>query len=219
MKAGKELEVVEVKEGEVNHRILHVLDDLMAKEKTMEEVIGEFKGDPKALEQLERNLKQYGKTLSTLEILKNDKGEDEQGRQVNIITPEEETPLFDDRLAAMYDKLQENGTWAYENIDGCLHIGMYKGQFRAGGHIILEGLAKQHGGPYFLFDYVSILKSLHKPLFVLPFTREFIFDLMFYTCQTVFCSGGGSVYETIQRLRNDCGMDEHKRDDAAKGEI
>lgn len=202
MKAGKRLEVVEVKEGEMNHRILRVLDDLIAKEKTMEEVIGEFKGDPKALEQLERNLKQYGKTMSTLEILKKDKGEDEEGRQVNIITPEEETPMFDDRLAVMYDKLQENGTWAYDNIDGCLHIGMYKGQFRAGGHIILEGLAKQHGGPYFLVDYVSILKSLHKPLFILPFPREFIFDLMFTRVKLYFVV----EVEAFMKLFSDYGM-------------
>ncbi|MES2275457.1 MAG: hypothetical protein V4592_05515 [Bacteroidota bacterium] len=186
IKAGKGLEIVEVKEGDVNHRILNVLDDLMAKDKTMEEAFGELKDDPKALEQLERNLKQYKKTMSTLEILKNDKGEDDKGRQVNIITPEEETPMFDDRLAAMYEKLQENGMWAYENIDGCLHIGMYQGHFRDGGHIILEGLAKQHGGPYFIVDYVSIMKSLHKPLFVAPFLREFIFDLLFQRVKLYF---------------------------------
>jgi hypothetical protein len=173
------LHFVEVKQGQKNHEILKVMDDLFKSDKSMEEIFKDTKLDKKGIQQLDRNLKQVGEMFSLMEILSTDKGKDSSGKPVRIITPQEETPLFRDRLHALYEQLQTRNMWAYDVIEKCLHVALYKGSFRHLGPFILKSLGDHHGGKYIIVDFISIIKSLHRPLLFLPFPKDFLFDILF----------------------------------------
>ena len=171
--------IVEVKEGEKNKEVLNLMDEMLNGEKSLEEIFKNKKLDKKTIQQLDRNLKQFSDVVSMIEILQTDKGTDKSGKKVNIITPKEDTPRFDERLRKLYDQLEKRNLWAYDVVDNCLHIGLYKGQFRYMGPLILQSLGDHHGGNYILVDFLIIIKSLHKPLLFLPFPKPLLFDIMF----------------------------------------
>lgn len=173
------LHFVEVKQGQKNHEILKVMDDLFKSDKSIEEIFKDTKLDKKSVQQLDRNLKQVGEMFSLMEILSTDKGIDSSGKPVRIITPQEETPLFRDRLYALYEQLKTRNMWAYDVIEKCLHVALYKGSFRHLGPLILKSLGEYHGGKYIIVDFISIIKSLHRPLLFLPFPKDFLFDILF----------------------------------------
>ncbi|EDM38891.1 hypothetical protein PBAL39_22500 [Pedobacter sp. BAL39] len=181
MTDGKDaLHFIEVKQGRKNHEIIQVMDDVLKSDKSMEEIFKDIKHDKKTIQQLDRNMKQFSGMFSLMEILNTDKGTDpSSGKPVKIITPKEETPYFHDRLHGLYAQLQARNMWAYDVIERCLHIALYEGPFRRLGPLLLKSMGDQHGGNYIIVDFLSIIKSLHKPLFFLPFPRVFLFDIIF----------------------------------------
>lgn len=47
------------------------------------------------------------------------------------------------------------------------------------GQAILESIGKRTGNDFVIVDFQHVIKSLHKPLFYLPFPKQFIFDILF----------------------------------------
>ncbi|GET34037.1 hypothetical protein PbJCM13498_29000 [Prolixibacter bellariivorans] len=167
---------------------MEVIQELSDPEKTPQDVLKTFSSEPKMIEQLERTIKQHKTLHDVHQILSTDKGIDPtSGKEVRIFTPNEPTPIFSERLSLLEKQLQERNFWAYDVIEGCLHIGIYKGEKRFAGHLILKAICEQKEKPnYIIVDALSIIDSLNKPLFFLPFSTDFIFDIIFSRVKMYF---------------------------------
>lgn len=180
--------IVEVKEGEKNYEVLEVIEDLKSKETDAKEVFDRYSHDNKFLKHLERTIKQE-KTLSDVtEIINTDRGEDPISKKViKILTPKEDTPFFIKELATLEKQLNERKAWAYDVIDECLHVGVYKGKFRQAGSVILKSIADSANMKNIIIvDALSAIYSLNKPIFYYPFSVDFIFDLIFERVKMYF---------------------------------
>lgn len=177
--SAKGLQVIEVKEGEKNEQIYKVLDSIINAETTVEEVFKDPNFSKNDAEHLSRSIKQMENSSRVLEIINTDKGKDKEGNPVTILTPEEATPIFDDRLYKLEEQLNVRNFWAYDVIEECLHVGLYKGHMRFGGYKILEGIAKEKGCRYVMADYRSVVHSLNRPAFTLPFSPGLVYDILF----------------------------------------
>ncbi len=174
------LVIAEVKEGEKNHKMLNILHQMQLDNAAMEDVQEKYALDKNELAQLQRQLRQVNVMSNITDIISKDEGIDNAtGTKMKIITPKEPTPMFIERLAALRKQLDERNLFAYDVIEDCLHIGLYKGYFRNIGSIVLKTLAEQSTTEYILVDFLSVVESLNKPLFTLPFEKEFIFDILF----------------------------------------
>ncbi len=173
--------ITEIKEGEKNFEVLEIIKELSNNTITAKDVADNFASEPKFLEQLSRTLKQHQVLHDVHQILSTDKGIDPTSKkEIKIITPQEPTPTYIARLAALEDQLKERNFWAYDVIEDCLHIGIYKGEKRFGGHLILKAICEQDNKlNYVIVDILRVLESLNKPIFFLPFSPDFIFDLIF----------------------------------------
>lgn len=180
------LRVIEVKEGEKNKRSFEIIESLMNAETTLEELVKDPAFDRHAAEQLQRNLKQKENAQRILEIINTDKGKDKAGNSVKIITPKEDTPIFYKEIHQLEEQLKERKFWAYDVIDECLHVGIYKGPMRFAGHKILEGIAKEKGCNYVMADYRRVTRSLNRPIFALPFSPELVYDILFRKVTMIF---------------------------------
>ena len=180
------LEFVEVKEGKKNHEILNLVEDIINSDDPIGKVLSKINLNNKSIKQLDRNLKQFIEMLNITDILNNDKGIDKSGKPIKIITPIENTPSFDDKLRELQKQLKKRNFWAYDIIEGCLHIGLYKGPIRFIGSSILQSIGNKQGDNCIVIDFLTILKSLHKPLFFLPFSKDLMFDILFGNIKLYF---------------------------------
>ncbi len=180
--------ITEVKEGEKNYEVLEVINELGNNQITPKEVIDKFKTEPKFIEHLQRTIKQHKTLQDVHEILSADEGIDPTSqKKIKIHTPKEHTAIYSERLSALQEQLKERKFWAYDVIDKCLHIGIFKGEKRFGGPIILKAIAEESKRPnYVIVDILSVFESLNKPIFFLPFTPDFIFDLIFSRTKMYF---------------------------------
>ncbi len=173
------LRFYEVKEGEKNHQVLQLLDSILKAETTVEDAIKKPDFTKSFGEQVKRTVNQLHNANRIIDIINTDEGFDKDGNPVKIITPQEATPRFDERMQELEEQLKTREFWAYGVVDRCLHIGIYKGPMRFGGPKILEGIAAQDGFKYTIADYYSVINSLNRPIFSLPFTEEMIYDILF----------------------------------------
>ncbi|MDO6435589.1 hypothetical protein Q4E93_33555 [Flavitalea sp. BT771] len=174
------LTIQEVKEGTRNHQILEMLGEMTKEEMTPEQLYKKYHFSKDDLDQLERQFKQMMVLQNIADVVNKDEGIDNStGRPISIITPEEPTPRYTDRLIRLREELDKNNMLAYDYIDNCLHIGLFKGDFRDQGRTVLKALAQVESEKYILMDIRMVFESLYKPIFTLPFAKEFIFDLMF----------------------------------------
>lgn len=175
------LSVVEVKEGKKNQESFDVLNKILdIKDKTpVEDIMKSVAWNKKSLEQFGRNLRQFEKAFNVVNVLNNDKEIDSSGLPVNIITPKEDTPRFENELSNLSKELQKNGLWAYNVIESCLHLGMYKGPLRFVGPTILEKIGEYNTKSHVIVDFRRVVKSLNRPLLMFPYRKEFLFDIMF----------------------------------------
>jgi hypothetical protein len=169
---------VELKQGGKSREILKVMDKMLASEQPPGEILKEANLDINSMDQLIRNLKQFAQASNVTSILRNDKGKDKSGRDVNIITPKEDTPMFLEELNTLEKQLSTQN-WAYNVVDECLHIAFYKGIMKNGGPAILEGLAESNNQSHFIVNFLTVIKSLNKPFFFLPVSKSLIFDILF----------------------------------------
>ena len=180
------LTFVEVKEGAKNRQILDIIEKLTTSNKPIPELFSNLKMDKKSLDQLDRNLKQLSHMINLTTILNNDEGLDKTGKKVRIYTPNEDTPRFYEQLHALEQQLEKTGLWAYNVIDECLHIGLYKGYMKPVGEMMLEGIGKKKSENIIIVNQRSVIRSLNKPIFFLPFSKEFIFDILFGRIELLF---------------------------------
>jgi hypothetical protein len=173
--------MAEIKEGDKNIEVIEVIDELNNDSTSYAEILSRYSGDPKFIEQLKRTMKQKQVLKDVHQIINTDKGiEPTTHKEIHILTPDESMPKYSNRLIALERQLEERNFWAYDVIDNCLHIGIYKGDKRFGGSLILHELAKQLNHPnYIIEDELRVFESLNMPIFFLPFSKDLIFDLIF----------------------------------------
>jgi hypothetical protein len=172
--------LVEVKEGDKNLAHINIIEELLSTEITPDEIVKKHALTEKDMEQIDRQFRQMLEMENFGNIVNHDKGRIlKTGQEFKIITPDEPTPYYRDRLAKLYDQLKERNLLGYDVIDKCLHIGLYKGPFREKGPIMLKSLAEQKNAKYIIINYLQVLDSLNRPLFDLPFPKDFIFDILF----------------------------------------
>jgi hypothetical protein len=172
--------VAEVKEGEKNIQNIEIIRELGPEMILPPDIAEKHQLDDKDMDQLKRQLRQLQEMENFTNILRTDKGvEMETGRPYKVLTPKEPTPYFIDRLSALEEQLKTRNLWGYDVIEGCLHIGITKGPFRDGGPTLLKSIAEQKGFRYVIINYLQVMESLNRPIVNLPFTTDFIFDILF----------------------------------------
>lgn len=184
---GNKVVIGEVKEGNRNLEILEVLEEVVKGDAPTSEILEKYPLNDKSLKQLNRQLKQHESMQNLANLINNDEGVDLQtGKPIKIITPHEDTPRYIQELAKLREQLKKNNLFAYLVIDNCLHIGMYKGPFRFMGRNILQNLGKHYTENYIEIDLLGVIEALNKPIFFLPFEKEFIFDILFGRVKILF---------------------------------
>jgi len=178
------LKIIEVKEGNKNYEILEIIHELNTNQMSFQEMVDKYNPDHKFIEHIKRTIKQQMTLQNVQEILNTDTGIDPTSQEkIKIYTPKEPVAIYTERLSTLEKQLKSRNFWAYDVIDNCLHIGIYKGEKRFVGASMLKALAeesKMHN--YIIIDILSVFESLNKPIFFLPFSPDFIFDLIF--CRT-----------------------------------
>lgn len=200
---GGRLVLSEVKEGSRNHEILEILAEVQTNNIPPGDVQEKFNLDDKSFQQLKRQAKQIATMTNFASIVNQDEGLDlSTGRPIKIITPKEPTHLYTERLIALREQLSKRNLWAYDIIDDCLHVGIYKGHFRFIGSKILKTIGDTQSTNTIMVNYLSVIESLDKPLLFLPFDKEFIFDLMFGRVLMLFMID----IDKFMELYNDYGL-------------
>ena len=178
---GLKHKVIEVKQGAINAEILRTIRSLG---KSID--ASEFKNllrnmDDHYLKQFERAFNQTLRAAEITTIIRNDSGYDSRtGRHVEIGDSNAPRRKYYDIMFHMFDELNQRN-WAYNIIDDCLLIGMYRGEKRYLGAELLKTLMqKQFEKNYPVFDYMgSFLAPAIEPIFLKPFDKQIIFDIAF----------------------------------------
>lgn len=173
-------QLIEVKEGDIN---IDILKDLFGDNPlSTKEILEKHKDDPKMVKQITRMLHQHDVSTKEMALLNNDEGIDPaSGKFMTITTPPKggETAYYLEELASLEKQLSERNLWGYTIIDECLHIGLYKGEKRAIAPNILKEIATGQGKEkVVIVDARKAMDSLECPLFLLPFSKELIMDIV-----------------------------------------
>ena len=174
-----EYQLIEVKEGDMNHTILETIMSVHPKELT-EDKLNEMFNTKKDLEQAKRMIKQAITASSEINIIRHDNGFDPVSKKKIVIhTPDIDTEYYDEYLRSLEQQLMHRKLWGYTVIDDCLHIGLYKGYWKYLGVHVLKQIAKAQGIAHpFIVDCRSVMHSLDEPIFYLPFSRATIMDIV-----------------------------------------
>jgi len=171
-------QLIEVKEGDKNHAILEIIMSVPQKELTADKLNHLF-DNKKDIEQAKRMLKQVETANSEINIIRNDKGYDPvSNKKIAIHTPEIDAEYYDEQLRLLEQQLQRK-LWGYTVIDGCLHIGLYKGYWKYMGASVLKQIAADQGIKHpLIVDCRSVMHSLDEPIFYLPLSKATIMDIL-----------------------------------------
>lgn len=181
------LVIGEVKEGSKNLHILEILKEIQEEGKSAEDAKEKHKLDDYSYKQLKRNIRQQEVMKMVSEIINTDKGTDPLTNEpFKFLTPDGAAPRYFAELHEQKKYLDKSNMLSYNVIDDCLYIGMYKGPFRFMGAKILQSMYNKPDGNYAAMDMFKITESVNKPIFFLPFEKEFIFDILFGRIKLLF---------------------------------
>ena len=173
------LVLIEVKEGEKNYKII---DDLRSISSGIDarEFLNKYKESTKDLEQIRRIIKQKKVVNDVITIINTDKGnEPTSGRNLTIIAPKDDTLYYYDDLHKIEQQLNAGNSWAYTVVDGCLHIGLYKDEWRILGKSLLETIAKEQNINHkIIVNAKYSMKRPNNPLLFIPFSKQLIIDIL-----------------------------------------
>lgn len=172
--------VIEVKEGKRNHEILNDIVGMLNSQDELKSKVGRLwskYSNSKDAKQLSRMLKQMSTAYAEIGIMNSDKGKDPvSGKNISISTPKLDTEYYDDKLHLLELQLNKRKRWAYDVVEGCLHIGLYRDQMRGMGPFIFDSLAKDIEHNY-IIDARLAFKALGTPIFCWPLSKELIMDI------------------------------------------
>lgn len=112
--------LLEIKSGEKNHKILNILYN---KETISEETISTL--TKAEIGQGLRIVEQFKKMHRAISVIKDEKGLDARGDNINVIDAEHvEIAYYDDIVQNMFKSCGKKG-WSTKVIDDCLYVGVY----------------------------------------------------------------------------------------------
>lgn len=172
------IEIIELKEGGVNDKIIELFDATEQMGKSLTEVDLSAL-DAKTVAQARRMMRQREKKANAEGVMTNDIGtEPVTKRPIAVSTPLIATENYYGELLALREKLL-SGTSAYTCIEGCLHIGMYRGEsIPTVAPVAIKFVVEQATENYILIDWASIIDHVSEPIFAKPFDREFVLDFL-----------------------------------------
>lgn len=176
---GNRYDIIEIKEGEVNQKIIDLIHNFTPEKAT--EAFSNIKEPEKFAKQIDRTLKQMERAQKATDIIKNEEGPDPfSDKHVKILESKIPLRYYFDRVISLFDTLKTKN-WVYNIIEGVVHIGIYKDNFAPiGREVLAQAVTEVTGQEYPVFSYISQLRiPLREPLFYKPFGETILFDLMF----------------------------------------
>ncbi|MGI5992134.1 MAG: hypothetical protein ACOX7Y_07630 [Methanosarcina sp.] len=178
--------VVELKDGETNETVRKAIDNYYQTGRC-DKYLRFFKEEhgKKALEQLERMMKQDLKGSRLAHVLNEGEGVDPIGDRIKIPDPVFPTKHFKEHIIKLLNEV-DTVNYSLDCIDSCLHICAYSSKYPC--PQVFELLMKGQGNSYPICDFRSILfQPVVIPPFMLPLPKEQIFDLIFGRKLILFC--------------------------------
>jgi len=177
------ISIIEVKEGEVNHRISEFLE--FYNKSGCERALHYFMSEegPHTVKQMQRIIRQSGRMAHVSEVMSSGSSIDpDSGQRVHI--PDEFIPIsnWNEELISLLARSEEKG-WALDVIEGCLFVGCYADTpIFHGSHIAFNLWFDECGGNAEsprarMMD--SIRAPLALPVFSRPIPAENKFDFLF----------------------------------------
>lgn len=172
----------EVKEGEMNHKILSVIDECM--EAPAEEVLKSFviNEGPKAFKQLLRVQRQADRMEYVKSVISNDEGVNpDTTKKIKISEPSINIESWDEILVETLEESEKKG-WAINTFDDCIFIGCYSNTDTVKkGHIAFNHWLDNSGSPD--CPRIKLTDTMTTPLALTIFNRymsdDFKFDILF----------------------------------------
>jgi hypothetical protein len=192
--------MMELKQGKVNEQISEFLENLEEQNKTIEDVDIQEDFDKKTAKQLKRVVRQKERMRQVTDLIKNDEGPDPNtGKHLKINTPVYNTEYFHENLEKMHQKL-ENKIWAYDVIEGCIHIGIYKGKGLAMAPFAIKKIISNDTDNFIIVNWMSIVSNISEPIFAKPLDPNFIIDILTDKVKVIFGINFDMVIELFNKL-------------------
>lgn len=195
------LEIIEVKEGHVNHKVLQFSDSYEASKSA--EALDAFRNaeGEKVFAQFRRVQRQKERAASVANILNNDQGYDPSTEtHIIVSTPSQPIDLFDDRLGHVIAESHQSG-WAIDVIDDCVYLGAYRGHLRGPAHSMFATWF-QTVAAHPALPAVDFAASLINPLALPPFarflTRDQSLDVIFGRCRVLMGVDLGKFVDLVR---------------------
>lgn len=192
-------ELIEVKSGKKNREAQQIIDILNAPKHPdkSKEAIPTI--EPKLEEQVNRIQRQLKRRNQATEILREEKGTDPMtGADVAVIESSHEPQRFEALIEELIQKSKQN-TWAYDVIEGTVHIGVYRDFMRLGQGKLLELIVnKETGKNYPAYSYIEfLLNSICEPLFLKNLSDESKFELIEGNVSIYICINYEKIIESL----------------------
>lgn len=166
--------LIEIKTGVKNSVAISIANSSIKNEAATTEI------DKNTLDQVQRILRQKKRLENATSTISNKKGLDNRtGLSVSLHrTNEVYSWYYKDIQSCMEDAQKKD--WGYVHIDGILHLGAYKNQWRHHGFHIIKGLISEGTAKtYPVFHFSGNISSiLSEPIFLKPLNEEFIFQVL-----------------------------------------
>jgi len=172
------VEIIELKEGGVNDKIIKLFDTTEQEGKNIADIdLSAF--DAKTAAQARRMIRQREKKANAEEIIDTDTGIDPVTKlRIAVSTPLIPTEEYYEALHTLREQLR-NQTSAYTCLEGCLHIGMYRGESVSEiAPTVIKDILELSTKNYVLIDWLEIIDRVAEPIFAKPFDQEFILDFL-----------------------------------------
>lgn len=170
------IKVSEIKSGETNFKALDVIKSEKLNEENFKEEELTKKFDGKFVKQLKRMVAQNAKTERAAKIIQENKGEDPKYKDtvVRIVENDFKISTYHNILNELIKKLDEKD-WAYDSVEGIVHVGVYKNDWRLYGQATMQGLCV----PYPFRDLMTGRGvTICEPIFLKPMLDDKILDIV-----------------------------------------
>ncbi|OBS14811.1 hypothetical protein ATE49_19435 [Elizabethkingia miricola] len=169
------IKISEIKSGEINFRVLDVIEDRNLTDDSFDEKDFSPEFDEKFIKQMKRVVAQKGKNERAVKIVKEHKGPDPKYKDAEVHIVENDFPLgtYHADLVGLLGELKTED-YAYTCIGEIIHIGIYKNEWRTYGQFSMKQLC----APYPFVDLMSSRTLICEPIFLKPFPEEIIMDMV-----------------------------------------
>lgn len=213
--------LIEVKSGEKNRIAQDILHDLYTKTESDEKCEIYKSIDSKMLKQLDRMHQQNVKATTAIETIRNERGSDPKtGHQVYVKESNTDTENYIDIIRELLS-VSKTKKWGYSVIDGILHIGVYREEWRFLGEKMLPQIVKDECGKEFpMFNFLqNISINICEPVFLKELSEEDIFDVISGEVAIFMIINFEKIIELFKHIGCDAGWLSRKKTHKIKEQI